>query len=139
MLATLSIGSNLGDREKNIGEAVALLSEKLGPVVDMTKVIETEAVGFDGNRFLNALVQFDAGLSPEELLLVCKQTERRLGRTDKPEYDGGGNRIYHDRTMDVDILFYGKLEMDTPELTIPHPQVKTRPFIKELLLLLHDF
>ena len=52
-----------------------------------------------------------------------------MGRTDLPEYDADGNRIYHSRVIDIDILFFGKEIIDTPELTIPHKGIAERPFV----------
>ena len=57
-----------------------------------------------------------------------------MGRLDPPEYDGAGNRIYHSRIIDIDILFLGALRMDTPELTIPHKDIQNRPFVMLPLL-----
>jgi 2-amino-4-hydroxy-6-hydroxymethyldihydropteridine diphosphokinase len=56
-----------------------------------------------------------------------------MGRKDAPEYAADGSRIYHDRIIDIDILFYGDLRLNTPLLTIPHPQVESRSFVRELL------
>ena len=57
-----------------------------------------------------------------------------MGRTDPPEYDGEGNRIYHSRIIDIDILFYGTERIDIPELTIPHKGIADRPFVMIPLL-----
>ena len=56
-----------------------------------------------------------------------------MGRTDQPQFAPDGTRIYHNRIVDIDILLFGKVQMDTPELTIPHHQIETRPYIKPLL------
>ena len=67
------------------------------------------------------------------VLKICKRIERAMGRKDAPEYAADGSRIYHDRIIDIDILFYGDLRLSTPLLTIPHPQVESRPFVGILL------
>ena len=59
-----------------------------------------------------------------------------MGRTDTPEYAPDGSRIYHNRIIDIDILFYGEHSVSTPQLSIPHPQVHSRPFVKQLLEML---
>ena len=132
MIATLILGTNLGDREENLKEAIRRLSLSLGDPLEASDPIETEALGFDGPAFLNQIIRFECKLEPECLLAVCKKIEKSMGRTDRPEYRSG-KRIYHDRIMDIDILTYGDLVISTPELTIPHPQMETRPYVKALL------
>ena len=124
----------MGDRRAYIDAALAMISEALGSApVKQTPVIETAALGFEGPDFLNMAAVFPCSLSPEELLALCKRTEAVLGRTDPPEYAPDGTRIYHSRTIDIDILYYGNLVLDSPALTLPHPQTCTRPFVAELL------
>lgn len=133
----LALGTNLGDRERNVREALCLLDEAFGcHYTRMSPIVETVAVGFDGPPFLNCIAVYECSASPEEVLSVCKRIEREMGRTDAPEYDACGKRVYHDRIIDIDILLYGDLELNTPSLTIPHPQVEDRAYIKELLLTL---
>lgn len=130
----LALGSNLGDRENFIERAESLLSGYFGPVSVRSGIIETEAVGFDGPPFLNCILAFDGvRREPLEILSLCKETERRLGRTDSPEYDAGGRRIYRSRCIDIDIIYYGDRLVDTPELTIPHPGIRSREYLRELL------
>lgn len=133
----LALGSNLGDRESYIRQAVRLLDVKLGRDHEaITPLMQTEAIGFDGGDFLNCIVVYRSDLSPKRILGICKEVEKELGRTDAPEYDASGKRVYHDRTIDVDILMYGSRKVETEELVIPHPQVESRPYIKKLLLFL---
>lgn len=135
----LSLGSNLGDRQKNIETAVDQLQKAFGRhFFDISEIIETNALGFDGADFLNCIIIFETARKPENILRLCKRIEREMGRTDSPEYDNEGNRIYHDRIIDIDILIYGNVRIDTPMLKIPHPQVESRDYIKELLLNLRD-
>ena len=95
--------------------------------------METEACGFVAPPFLNTVVVYSSARKPENILKICKKIERAMGRKDAPEYALDGSRIYHNRIIDIDILFYGDLRIDTPELKIPHQQVEDRPFVKELL------
>ncbi|MCQ2173542.1 MAG: 2-amino-4-hydroxy-6-hydroxymethyldihydropteridine diphosphokinase [Bacteroidales bacterium] len=132
----LCLGSNLGNREEWLSKALTMLEEAFGPVLKKTQAVQTRAIGFAGPPFLNMIALFRCHSEPLEVLAVCKDIERRLGRGDAPEYDGRGNRVYHDRTIDIDILFYGDRKLCTPQLVIPHPAVHDRPFIDELLLTL---
>lgn len=133
----LALGSNLGDRGDNIDRALELLDDALNSrYVSLSPVLETKALGFSGNDFLNCIVVYSCDSDPFDILDICKGIERKMGRTDPAEYDEKGNRIYHDRIIDIDILMYGDRRICTERLTIPHPQVETRPYIKELLLLL---
>lgn len=134
-LVTLALGSNLGNRESNLKIALNMLSIALGSQPEaLSPILETEAISFEGPSFLNQAVRFRTTKSARTILTICKHIERQMGRTDAPEYAEDGSRIYHDRIIDIDILFYGKSKIDTPELTVPHPQVESRPYIKELLL-----
>ena len=133
----LGLGSNQGDRRKNLERALTLLDEGFGRhYTALSRMIETKAWGFKGDKFLNACVLYRIYRkgSPEEqghdILALCKEIERTLGRDEKPEYDADGNRIYHNRTIDIDILFYGTEHIDTEDLTVPHPLIAERDFVK---------
>ena len=140
-----SLGSNLGDREGNILEALRRMDDAFGVhYTALSKLIETKPMGFSGGKFLNAAVLYrvpmhrllsDASVDTERIegpgivLGKIKEIERSMGRTDPPEYDADGRRIYHSRIIDIDILFYGREIIDTPELTIPHKYIASRPFV----------
>ena len=133
----LALGSNLGDRERNITRALELLDIRLnGHALAISPMMETKAIGFDGKDFINCVALYDCGSDPFDVLDICKSIERQMGRTDEREYDAEGRRVYHDRIIDIDILMYGDRKIDSDRLVLPHPQVETRPYIKELLLLL---
>ncbi len=130
----LVLGSNLGDREWNLEQAKALLAEALKVDMLCSQVLETEAIGFDGAAFLNQAVCFDCAIEPEALLDICQDIEVRLGRPrHQSEYDAQGRRIFHDRTIDIDIVLFDDRQIHTDRLTIPHPQLWERPYVKELL------
>lgn len=130
----LSLGSNQGNRERNIKIAINFLNLILGDnQLGKSEIRETEAVGFDGAPFLNCVVKYRTTRSPMSLLSVCKHIEKQMGRTDKEEYDSNGKRIYHDRKIDIDILLYGNQHIDNQKLTIPHKALGERPFLKEML------
>ncbi len=130
----LLLGTNKGDRRENLTEALRRLDAAFaGRRLRASQIVETEAIGFDGPPFLNMVAVYSSGKIPETILAICKRIERSMGRKDAPEYDAHGRRIYHDRIIDIDILLYGDLTVETPILRIPHPQVKERPFVAELL------
>lgn len=135
----LALGSNLGDREKNIRDAVAMLDSAFGvSCKQLSSLIETQAEGFEGPPFLNAAGVWNLDLEPLRILQICKETERRLGRTDEGiRLDSAGRRIYKNRTVDIDILLIGDEKVDTPLLEVPHPRMKEREFVllplKEIL------
>lgn len=131
----LSIGTNLGDRNANIEKALALLEEKLGSSrIRLSRIVESKAWGFSGGDFLDCVVCFNTGKTARELLQICKQIEAEMGRKETLEYDSQGNRIYHDRIIDIDILLYGDRTVDEPDLKIPHPLIEKRDFIKGPLM-----
>lgn len=130
----LSLGSNLGDRRQLLHTAINEIAERVGRVEAISSCIETEPVGFDSvHLFLNMAVRVTTELNPYELLKVLKQLELDLGRTRK-SHDG----VYYDRTIDIDILLYDNLEVNSDELQIPHPRMWERDFVmrplKEILI-----
>ncbi|MBO4535988.1 MAG: 2-amino-4-hydroxy-6-hydroxymethyldihydropteridine diphosphokinase [Bacteroidales bacterium] len=130
----LVLGSNLGDRAWNLEQAKALLAEALRTDMLCSEILETEAVGFDGLPFLNQAVCFESDITPEALLDLCQEIEVKLGRpAHEAQYDAAGHRIFHDRTIDLDILLFNGQEIHTDRLTVPHPQLWERPYVKELL------
>ena len=135
----LLLGTNLGNRAANIEDALRRLEAVFGTPLRQSQVIETEACGFSAPPFLNTVAVYLSARKPETILKICKKIERSMGRTDAPEYAPDGSRIYHNRIIDIDILTYGEITVDTPELKIPHPQIKTRPFVQILLRQIKNF
>lgn len=126
----LGLGSNQGNREQLIEEAMRLLSVALGAPLSRSSAIETEPWGFDSpNPFLNMAAHFVAAISPEELLDATEAIERQLGRLTKSTPGSG----YSDRPIDIDILFYGTSVIETPRLTVPHPRLQERMFVLQPL------
>ena len=127
----LSIGSNLGDRQANILRAVSLLDAGLaGRHVKMSSFMQTPSWGFTGEDFLNVAVSYETALPAEEVLRICKDVERRMGRVDEGAvYDASGRRIYKNRIIEIDIVLLGEEKVDTPELKIPHPRMWEREFV----------
>ena len=135
----LGLGSNQGDRELNIEHAVSMLNVELKtPYKAISSLIETDPWGFESQqKFMNAVVLYELdlpeGYNPEAeglmILEICKDIERRLGRTGEPEYDEKGERIYRSRPIDIDILLFGDNRIDCEELTVPHKLMYERDFV----------
>jgi 2-amino-4-hydroxy-6-hydroxymethyldihydropteridine diphosphokinase len=125
----LGLGSNVGDRAAHLRAAVAALREHGVEVEATSSLYETEPVGeiLDQPDFLNAAVRIRVELEPEDLLDLCKAIEVEQGRM------LGGQR-HGPRSLDLDLLLLGDLELQGDRLTLPHPQVTGRRFVLEPLL-----
>ena len=129
----LSLGTNLGNKEQNLLDAIAEINKSVGTVMRQSTFISTDPVDFvSENTFLNAAVLVHTDLSPEECLNITQQIERNMGRTQKSI-----NGRHFDRIIDIDILLYDDLHINSPRLTIPHPKMYERDFVmiplKEIL------
>ena len=137
----LGLGSNLGDRDVNLLRAMNLLDQAFGMHPErISRIVETPAWGFEGPDFLNLCVLYRPvrkGTPVEhatEVLRQVKAIEKAMGRTEEPLYDAQGQRIYHNRIIDIDILLYGTETIHTEDLIIPHPLIGQRDFVKKPLL-----
>lgn len=136
----LSLGTNLGNREANIERAIQLIEQRIGQVTRCATPIETAPVGFESTHaFLNSAVAVSTNLPTEEILSITQRIEREMGRTHKSE-----NGIYHDRIIDIDLLFYGDKIINEDDLRLPHPHLTQRLFVLEPLAeiapdLIHPF
>jgi 2-amino-4-hydroxy-6-hydroxymethyldihydropteridine diphosphokinase len=125
--AYLALGSNLGDRLANLRRAVALLRERGVRLVRSSRVYETEPVGGPAQpKYLNAVVEVETELDPDDLLGACLETEDVLGRVRAERW---GPRV-----LDVDVLTYGRDRIDQPDLVVPHPRMHERGFVLVPLL-----
>ena len=135
----LGLGSNQGNRELNIEHAVSMLNVELKtPYKAISSFIETEPWRFESQqKFINAVVLYELdlpeGYNPEAeglmILEICKDIERKMGRSAEAQYDERGARIYSDRPIDIDILLFGDNKIDCPELTVPHKLMYERDFV----------
>ena len=128
-LGYLGLGSNVGERERNLARALELLAEHGVGVESVSSLYETEPVGeyLDQPDFLNAAARIRTDLEPLALLDVCKVVEIELGRAFAGPRHGP-------RPIDVDVLLLGDLEMQHERLTLPHAEVTSRRFVLEPLL-----
>lgn len=122
----IGLGSNLGDRSALLDEALRLIDERVGHVLRVSSYYETEPWGFQSdNLFLNAAALVITTLSPQHCLKETQHIERQLGRVDKT-VDGA----FQDRPIDIDLLMYDDLEVNEPDLTLPHPHIEEREFVQ---------
>ncbi|MBC1471320.1 2-amino-4-hydroxy-6-hydroxymethyldihydropteridine diphosphokinase [Listeria seeligeri] len=121
--AFLSIGTNIGERLDNLNNAVSgLAAVEQIKIINVSSVYETDAVGYeDQAAFLNIVVEIETSLAPVELLDFCLALELELGRV----------RLFKwgPRLIDIDILLYEDVKLDTEKLKIPHPYMKERAFV----------
>lgn len=123
----INIGSNLGCRELNISRAVREIEKEFG-WFDLSNMIESEPWGFDSvHKFMNIGVLFITDQEPLCVLHKLQDIEKRL--SPNPHRDAAGR--YLDRVVDIDIMAVEGVELDTPELTLPHPHLNDRPFFLE--------
>lgn len=129
MKVYLGLGTNLGDKEANLHNAVEKINERIGKVTSLSAFYVTAPWGFSSeNSFLNAACCVETVLSPLDVLAETQAIERELGRLKKSV-----NRSYSDRLIDIDLLLYGHLILHTPTLTLPHPLMAERRFVLEPL------
>jgi 2-amino-4-hydroxy-6-hydroxymethyldihydropteridine diphosphokinase len=130
-LVYLSLGSNLGDRRANLEAAIERLGE-LGDVKARSSFYETDPVEYTNQPdFLNCAVELETEKMPRQLLSATQSIEQSLGR--RRAAVTSGPRIKGPRTLDIDILIFGRAVVNTAELTIPHPAMAERRFVLEPL------
>ena len=121
--AYLSLGSNLENRAYFLQKAVFMIGKSIGTVTQLSAVYESPSWGFTSNEFLNVCIEIETTLLPEELLTSLLAIESQLGR----QRTAPGE--YTDRTIDIDILYYNSLILQTDALQLPHPKLHTRRFV----------
>jgi 2-amino-4-hydroxy-6-hydroxymethyldihydropteridine diphosphokinase len=141
-----SLGSNIGARKRNLEVAMSMMDLIFDPRAAQSDIIETAPWGFDSeNPFLNCVAKYCIqtegwwkGPVPEKaeseahglwILDQCKNVETMMGRKEEVEYDVFGQRVYHDRLIDIDILLYGTERIDCQRLTVPHKLMASRDFV----------
>ena len=124
--AFIGIGSNLGEKVQNCNDALAYISD-FSKVTSMSSLYESEPAGYtEQPKFVNAVVKIETGLSPHDLLNSLKLIEKRMGRERTFRW---GPRI-----IDLDILFYDDLIIESENLVIPHEELQKRRFVLEPIL-----
>lgn len=144
----LSLGSNLGDREQQLKQAIRFIDERIGEVVRQSSFIETEPWGFQSeHQFLNAAICCLTDKTPREVLQLTQQIERDLGKTKAHATHRPSSITHHpssiiphpsalspqpsyfNRPIDIDILLYDDWKVSEPDLKIPHPLMHQRDFV----------
>jgi 2-amino-4-hydroxy-6-hydroxymethyldihydropteridine diphosphokinase len=119
----LGLGTNLGDRSKNLSDAVSGINEQIGEVVKISSVYETEPWGFKAeSQFLNIVIKVETRLNPSAVLEAILRFELSSGRV-------RGENQYSSRIIDIDILFFEDMVIDLIDLKVPHPKLHERKFV----------
>ena len=125
----LSLGTNLGNRKRNIREAIEKIEEQIGVVKRQSTLYETKPWGYSSpNDFINACVLVFTPMAPRQVLEAAQKIEQEMGRTLKSV-----NGEYHDRIIDIDILMIDDLVIDEPDFKVPHPLMEERDFVMKPL------
>ncbi|RNC64512.1 2-amino-4-hydroxy-6-hydroxymethyldihydropteridine diphosphokinase [Proteiniphilum sp. X52] len=125
----LALGSNLGDKQKNIDEALDKIEERIGKITSLSAFYLTSPVGFQSESiFVNGVCEVSTHINIYELFAITRDIEKEIGRCHKSK-----NGRYADRIIDIDLILAGNLVIDTPELTVPHPRFHTRSFVLDPL------
>lgn len=116
------LGGNVGDKRKIFEGTIYLIGEMIGAVLKSSSLYETEPWGFTSDLFWNQALIVETSLLPEETLEQALTIEKLMGRAKGP-------KRYEARTMDIDLIFYGDLRLNTPRLILPHPRMAVRRFV----------
>jgi len=118
----LHTGSNLGDRISYLTQACEMIEKHVGKITNLSSLYETEAWGMeDQPDFINQALEVQTELVPEEVLYHVKKIEKEIGRQE--------NKKWHERIIDIDILFFGDIKFSSEKLKIPHPHCHERMFV----------
>ena len=128
MIIYFGIGTNLGNREDNLREALSKLDARVGEQLACSSIYRSAPVGFESdNEFANIVALYHTTYSPEEVLHITQAIEREMGRVQKSQHG-----IYHDRVIDIDLLQAmgdGVIRRESKDLTLPHPKMRERDFV----------
>jgi deoxyguanosine kinase len=121
--AILSIGSNQGDRLENVQACIQLIQLEIGTVFSVSKLYETPSWGFESDSFYNCAIAIQTSKSAQKLLSSCLKIEKKLGRI-RSLHEG-----YQPRIIDIDIISFENVIIDSANLVVPHPQMQDRLFV----------
>ena len=124
----ISIGSNIGNRQKNIQDSIDLIHSRINSILSISSVYETVSVGFKGEDFFNVCASFNSYNTPHKIMNELLEIEKLLGR------DRGKEKKYISRIIDIDILLVEDIVINSEQLTIPHAEMCKRRFVLEPLL-----
>ena len=122
----LALGTNLGDKPVNLLRAIGYIAEETGVFSAISSIYETKPQGYESeNDFLNMVVCVETLLSPTEILIITQSIEKKIGRAQKTKDS------YQDRIIDIDLIAYNDLILQTENLQLPHPRFHQRRFVLE--------
>ncbi|MEA4918326.1 2-amino-4-hydroxy-6-hydroxymethyldihydropteridine diphosphokinase [Proteiniphilum sp.] len=125
----LALGSNLGDKQKNIEEALDKIEERIGSIISLSAFYLTTPVGFQSeNIFVNCVCEVATFMNIYSVFSKTQDIEKEIGRTVKSR-----NGQFSDRVIDIDLIMVGNLVINTPDLIIPHPRFHNRSFVLDPL------
>lgn len=125
----LALGSNLGDKQKNIEEALDKIEERIGSIISLSAFYLTIPVGFQSeNIFVNCVCEVATFMDIYSVFSKTQDIEKEIGRTVKSR-----NGQFSDRVIDIDLIMAGNLVINTPDLIIPHPRFHNRSFVLDPL------
>jgi 2-amino-4-hydroxy-6-hydroxymethyldihydropteridine diphosphokinase len=123
-IVSLSLGSNLGDKERNLQNAIQQINKLIGEVFAVSSYVESKPWGFvSQNDFLNACCLVKTKMSVDDFISVTQQIEREMGRKVRDRND------FQDRIIDIDVIFFGEKIINNNKLTIPHKNFRKRDFV----------
>jgi len=129
-LIYLSLGSNLGQREQFLQEALKLIQNRIGGIESVSRYFESEAWGFSSAyTFYNCCLSLQTTIEPLPLMDLLLEIEQEMGRLRQEMGRLRQGTGYSDRVIDIDMLLYGDRQMDHPRLTLPHPSMRDRRFV----------
>ena len=124
----ISIGSNIGNRQKNIQDSIDLIHSRISSILDISSIYESESIGFEGDDFFNICASFNSFKSPYLIMNQLLEIEKHLGRIRNSE------KKYSSRIIDIDILLVEDMIIKSEELTIPHLEICNRRFVLDPLI-----
>lgn len=132
----LITGGNVGNAEATLAKAERLIAAEVGTVECRSRIYRTKAWGFEADDFRNQVLVVESELEPLALLDAVNDIERRLGRdrTEEQKVKSATGARYAPRSVDIDILFYDALVIESERLTLPHPRIAEREFVLEPLV-----
>lgn len=116
------LGGNVGDKSKIFKETRKLIDERIGLIIKLSSIYESEPWGFESDLFWNQAIIVETSLNPHDILHLTQSIEKKMGRTKISDH-------YESRIIDIDILFYNDLELNSSKLILPHPKMGERNFV----------
>ena len=125
-LVAIALGSNLGNKLTYLKQATLFISELESiELLHTSSIYESDSFEFNSKPFLNNVILVHCSIYPQDLLIATQEIEKKLGR----RKTGERSKKYNDRTIDMDIIFFGNTSINTPNLILPHPEATKRNFV----------